>query len=218
MTLQFSHKYDDQHALAYHRKHRENWRRRLNNWREQQLARRLLTLAGNPRSILDLPCGTGRFWPLLAADPGRRLLAADFSAGMLLAARRLQPPAVAERFFCFQTDARTIALPAGSVECLFSMRLMHHLAAAADRLAILDEFHRVSRRTVCLSLWVTGNLQACRRKRLERRRPPRPYVNRIALPAATVEAEYRQAGFNVRNHLDLLPGISSWRFYLLEKS
>ncbi|MBW1646193.1 MAG: class I SAM-dependent methyltransferase, partial [Deltaproteobacteria bacterium] len=115
MAFQFSHKYDDQHALAYHRKHRAGWRRRLNNWREQQLARRALELAGNPKSILDLPCGAGRFWPLLASDPARRLYAADFSRGMLLTARRCQPPAIADRFACFQTDAQAIPLPAASV-------------------------------------------------------------------------------------------------------
>ncbi|MBW1645892.1 MAG: class I SAM-dependent methyltransferase, partial [Deltaproteobacteria bacterium] len=140
-----------------------------------------------------------------------------FSRGMLLTARRCQPPAIADRFACFQTDAQAIPLPAASVDCLFSMRFLHHLVTPANRRAILHEFHRVCRRHLCLSLWVTGNLQAWRRKRLESRRPRRPYTNRIALPAATAEAEYRQAGFKVSAKLDLLAGISIWRLYVLEK-
>ena len=57
--LQFSRKYDQKHAKDYYFKHQRGLRRRLTNRREQAMARKALVLAGNPRVILDLPCGAG---------------------------------------------------------------------------------------------------------------------------------------------------------------
>ena len=50
------------------------------------MARRALALAGNPKSVLDLPCGAGRFWELLAENPERELYAADNSENMVAVA------------------------------------------------------------------------------------------------------------------------------------
>ena len=69
IKLDFSEKYDDNHAQKYLRKHQDGLGRRLSNWRDQQLARKALTLVGEPGLVLDLPCGAGRFWPLLAEKP-----------------------------------------------------------------------------------------------------------------------------------------------------
>ncbi len=62
----FSEKYDDQHAREYLLKHQDGLSRKLSHWRDEQLARKALTLVGEPGLVLDLPCGAGRFWPLLA--------------------------------------------------------------------------------------------------------------------------------------------------------
>ena len=216
--MQFSHKYQDgDHARSYYLKHQRNWQRRLNNWREQCLARQALKLAGKPRTILDLPCGTGRFWSVLAEDPARKLYAADFSSEMMRMAFKVLSPTISRRFYCFQTAAQAIGMPANSVDCLFSMRLMHHIVLATDRFKILREFHRVTRNTVCLSLWLNNSLQARRRMRLEQKRPTRPYTNRTCLPASMVEKEYQQVGFKIRKRLAFLSGFSMWYFYVLEK-
>ena len=96
--LPFSDKYDLDHARAYEEKHRSGLRRRLTTWREIALARRALRLAGDPESVLDMPCGAGRFWPMLAEHPTRRLRAGDRSAGMLETARAHADPALLTRF------------------------------------------------------------------------------------------------------------------------
>ena len=72
--LSFADKYDLAHARAYRQKHHSGLRRRLTTWREIALARRALQLAGDPDSVLDLPCGAGRFWPMLAEQPSRELI------------------------------------------------------------------------------------------------------------------------------------------------
>jgi len=220
--LEFSSKYDQEHSINYHLKHQKGLRRRLTNWREQAMAREGLKLAGSPQIILDLPCGAGRFWPLLASDPNRTLYAADNSRHMIETATRFQPPELVSRFTHFQTSAFSIELSDASVDTIFCMRLLHHIVREEDRLAILREFHRVCRDSVCLSIWVDGNLQARRRKKLERQRQSRiikskKFKNRISLTKTKAESEYYQTGFKVIGHFDLLPKFSMWRLYVLKK-
>ncbi len=220
--LEFSAKYDQDHSRNYYFKHQKGLWRRLTNWREQAMARQALRLADNPQSILDLPCGAGRFWPLLASDTKRTLYAADNSRDMIETAVRFNLPELVNRFTCFQTSAFSIDLPDASVDTIFCMRLLHHIAMENDRLAILSEFHRVCRDSVCLSIWVDGNLQARRRKKLEQRREAKQstakkFKNRILLTKEQAEREYHQAGFQVSGHFDLLPKFSMWRLYVLKK-
>lgn len=216
-VLEFSKKYDADHAAEYYRKHRAGLRRRVSNWWEQRMAARALEIAGNPASVLDLPCGAGRFWALLAGRQDRRLMAADYSADMVATARREQPPALVARFEAFQASAFETGLPDGAVESIFCMRLLHHIVEPADRLKLLREFHRVAQKSVIISLWVDGNLQASRRKRLEQRRRKRAYQNRFVAEPAVIEREMRECGFDIAGQVDMLPGISMWRTYVLIK-
>lgn len=216
--LPFSDKYDLGHARAYQEKHRTGLRRRLTTWRETQLARRALQLAGSPESVLDMPCGAGRFWPMLTRHPTRLLLAGDRSPAMLAIARVAADPVVLARFETLMPlDAFALALPDNAVEHVLCMRLLHHIASPADRLRILGELHRVARSGVTASLWVDGNVQARRRLRLDARRK-RAGVNRLVVPRTTIEAEFAQAGFRIRRHLDVFPGLSMWRLYVLDKA
>ena len=215
--LEFSEKYSSEHARAYHAKHQAGLARRFSNWWEHRMARRALTLAGNPKSVLDLPCGAGRFWALLAEDPERELYAADNSENMVAVADHSHPSELRRRFKLFQTSAFAIDLPDGAVENIFCMRLLHHIAEPEHRLQIYREFHRVARDTVCLSLWVDGNFKAWRRKRLEARRYDKSYRNRLVLERGLVEAEFRQAGFEVVGYVDFLPYYAMWRTYVLKR-
>lgn len=65
IKLDFSEKYDDQHAQKYLRKHKEGLGRRLSHWRDEQLARKALALAGEPGWSLiyrPAPDASGRCW------------------------------------------------------------------------------------------------------------------------------------------------------------
>lgn len=217
IELEFSQKYDREHAQQYLEKHQDGVARRLSHWRDEQLARHALKQAGDPDLVLDLPCGAGRFWPLLAEHPSRMIFAADNSADMLAIAQAAQPLEVVKRVQTFQTSAFAIDMGANAVDCIFSMRLLHHVAEPAHRLAMLREFHRVTRDTVILSLWVDGNYKAWKRKRLERRRPAKENKNRFVVARSSIEAEFGQAGFDIVGHNDFLPGYAMWRVYVLRK-
>lgn len=222
IKLAFSEKYDQEHAQQYLEKHQTGLARKLSNYRDQQLARRALALVGEPNLVLDLPCGAGRFWSTLAEQPNRIILAADNSADMLATAMAAQPKHITEHVRTLQTSAFDINLPDSSVDSIFCMRLLHHIEQPEHRLALLKEFHRTTRDSVIISLWVDGNYKAWRRKALERRRlredPSYKNSNRFVVNKETVEQEFIQSGFSIQKHLDFIPGYSMWRVYVLRKN
>ncbi len=221
IELEFSQKYDREHSRNYFHKHRASFSRRLSHWRDLQLARAALRDAGNPDVVLDLPCGAGRFWPLLTDHGRRAIFAADNSADMLATAQHYQPEAIVRQVRAFQTSAFRIDMADCSVDGIFCMRLLHHVQASEHRQAILKEFFRVSRDSVVLSLWVDGNYKARRRAALERKRSEQGRLgknrNRFVVAAAVIEREFAEAGFEVISARDFLPGYSMWRVYTLRK-
>jgi ubiquinone/menaquinone biosynthesis C-methylase UbiE len=223
IALEFSEKYDDKHAEHYYNQYYSSLSSRISHWREVQIARKALRLAGNPSSVLDLPCGAGRFWPMLAEQPNRTIIGSDNSASMIEMAVKAQPPAVVKRVVqTLQTSAFDINLPDKVVDCIFSMRLMHHIAQPEHRAKMLSEFHRVTRDTVVISLWVDGNYKAWKRAKAEARRAEKRkladvVLNRLVIPRAQIEAEFKQAGFEIVSHVDFLPFYAMWRIYVLRK-
>ncbi|GFM84446.1 SAM-dependent methyltransferase [Pseudomonas cichorii] len=221
IELEFSRKYDKDHARQYLDKHQDGLWRKLSHYRDEQLARKALHLAGDPGLVLDLPCGAGRFWSLLAEKANRSIIGADNSEDMLKTALESQPEDVVKRVQPLQTSAFAINLPENAVDSIFCMRLLHHVGQAEHRMSLLREFQRVTRDSVIVSLWVDGNFKAWKRKRLEQHRQQKSgaegYQNRFVLPVETVEAEFEQAGFRIQERMDFLPFYAMWRVYLLRK-
>ncbi len=217
VDLEFSRKYDRKHAEAYYRKHQNGIARRWSHAREEQVARQALGLAGQPRLVLDLPCGAGRFWPLLLEEDDRQVIGADYSVGMLEVAQNSHPGYMAGRVRCLQTSAFSIDLPDAAVDSIFCMRLVHHVGKAEDRIVLLREFHRVTRDTAIISLWVDGNYKAWRRKKAEQNRAHRGSQNRFVIEQSRIEDEFAAAGFEILGKLDFLPYYQMWRTYVLRK-
>lgn len=217
-SLEFSDKYDEEHARAYFEKHNTGFERKISNFRDHQIGRKALTLAGKPETVLDIPCGTGRFWDLLAEDPERTIYASDYSSDMINMGLKFRTPEIVKRIETFQASAFNIPVEDSFVETIFCIRLIHHVGEKEDRLKLLRELHRVCSNSVIISLWVDGNFKAWRRKKLEAKRGKRSYQNRFIAPAADIEAEFKEAGFSIKGKLDFIPFYSMWRTYVLEKN
>jgi len=203
-------------ADAYATHHEKSARNKLTTNRERGLLSRALRRAGNPEVVLDLPCGTGRFWPAIVEAGAQRLIAGDNSDGMLEVARG---NALGSTFpeQLINTSLFAIDLPDESVDFFACMRFFHHLAHREDRLTALAEIKRVTRRYAAISLWVDGNLGAWRRRG---RRPltlERGYGKRICIPRGDIEEDFAAAGFGVVEHFDVWPRLTMWRMYLIEK-
>lgn len=190
---------------------------RLAYWREAQLVRHSLHSAGEPGLVLDLPCGGGRFWPVLTEHANRVILAGGHNAEGLGRAMGAFDPALAARITPLEASVDAITLGSNAVDCIFCMGLFHRVSDNEQRLGILREFHRVSRDTVIISLWVDGNYRAWRRRRMEQRRAGPARQHRFVVARAQIEHEFRQAGFEIVAHHDLIPGIAMWRTYVLRK-
>ncbi|MFQ5505984.1 MAG: class I SAM-dependent methyltransferase [Planctomycetota bacterium] len=149
---------DPDQARRYPDKFQRSWLRRASNRWEHGLVRRAvrrarICLGGNPMPrLLDFPCGTGRFAPLLASLAGS-YLAADHSGEMLKLCRsQLARAGFMERSAGFvEGDARNMPLMDDSVDLACCIRLLHHFKDPGERRAIVREFRRVSTGPLVLS-------------------------------------------------------------------
>jgi hypothetical protein len=94
---------------------------------------------------------------------------------------------------------------------MICMQLFQHIASPEHRLAMLAEFHRVSRDTVIVAVRLQNPFG--RRSSPIKRLSPEPLANR-----ALVEAEFKLAGFSLLSHQDFFPGCARMRVYVLRKT
>lgn len=217
---EFSDKYDPEHARKYFEKHDSGFWRQLSTWREIGMARKALVMAGNPQSVLDLPCGTGRFWPMLAEEKGRKIYVGDYSQSMIDTGLKLRPPEVTKRIEnAFQCSAFETGLPDNFVDCVFSIRLMHHIDKSVDRIRMLQEFARISSGTIVVSLWVDGNFRAYRHRINERRKATKRgenrAIDRFLFTRSEIESDFAAAGLSIIGHVDFIKYWDKWRTYVL---
>lgn len=211
IELEFARRHDQEHARVCLQPRSRGLAGRLAFWRDEQLVRNALKVAGEPGLILDVACGAGRFWPVLAEHANRVILASDPSQDMLDHAPTHHSQHLLKRVKTFQSSAFAIGLSANAVDCIFCMQLFQHIASPEHRSAMLGEFHRVSRDTVIVAARVdTG---------FKRRRPDTQGLQARPLASkADVEDEFKQAGFRLLSHQDFLPGCVRMRVYVLRKA
>lgn len=128
----------------------------LVHWREQHIVEALLTtcqLQGG--SLLDVPCGYGRFTALFTRL-GIFATGADASGGMVRLAREEQVPSGRGRWL--HADIFALPFADATFDCTLSIRLLHHRFSHEERLRMLRELARVSRRFVLLSFYLSTPL------------------------------------------------------------
>jgi ubiquinone/menaquinone biosynthesis C-methylase UbiE len=206
---------DPGQALAYRDKFRRSLTRRLSDRREHLIVgaamRAALAELGRPsaESLLDLPCGAGRFAPLLHAAC-RSYTAADHSPHMLDLCRAALGGASA-RFE--RADARAMPFAGASFDLVCCLRLLHHFPDRKERLAILRELRRVCRGPLVLS-WLDADAPKqwvhARRCELAQR-----HNRRAAQSRATLAAEAADAGLLLRRTWSLSGWFSGQSVALL---
>jgi hypothetical protein len=91
------------------------------------------------------------------------------------------------------------------------MQMFQYIDSAEHRLAMLKEFHRVSRDTVIVAVRVDAHFKL--------QRPVAEAAQPRQLPGkAEVEAQFREAGLRLLSHQDFLPGCARMRVYVLRKT
>ncbi|EJN31794.1 methylase involved in ubiquinone/menaquinone biosynthesis [Pseudomonas sp. GM78] len=210
IELEFARHYDQEHARVCLQPRAQGVGERLALWRDEQMVRRALKVAGEPGLILDVACGVGRFWSVLGERANRVILAMDPSQAILEHARTHHPQSLMQRVRTFQSSAFNIGLPVNAVDCIFCMQLFQHITCPELRLAMLGEFYRVSRDTVIVAVRVGGRFNGgCTDGQGAAAGP--------LVSKTQVEAEFKRAGLRVLSHQDFLPGRTPRRVYVLGK-
>ncbi len=217
-NLDFSKKYNAEHATHYFTKHKKGWLRKLSNWREVQIARKAFRYIGSPQAVLDLPCGTGRFWEMLTRENNKYIFAGDNSADMLKNGLVSRTKKNCRQIRPFQASAFAIPLKNNAVESIFCIRLLHHIGKIKDRKILLQELARVTSDYIIISLWVDGNFKSRQRAVHEKSRGKKCFQNRFCNSRKNIEAEFSQAGLAIVKHIDFLKFFSMWRIYVLKKN
>ena len=205
IELEFAERYDREHAKVCLQAQPQGFVRRLALWREKRLVRRALKVAGEPGLVLDLACGAGRFWPVLAEHGNRVILASDSSQDMLNHAQTHHPASLLARIKLFQSSVFSIDISENAVDCIFCMQLFHHVRDSDHRLAILRELHRVSRDSLILSV------------PLGRGAEPVNDPQRIVVSRGEIETQFKLAGFSILKQYEVLPGFGMGSIYILRK-
>lgn len=204
----------------YERRRYRGLDQRLVQARESRIVRKFFKTMGRRandpgtsaagRLVLDLPCGYGRFSPLLLRL-GLRLVNSDLSFEMVRRAdeKSLRPGVAA--------DAKNgLPFRAGAFGAILSMRFFHHIHDPVERQGVLVEFARISSEWAVVSYYRSNALHQAQRavRRLRKKSPRRIRM----IEGGTFRAEAAGAGFEVIRDIPLFRGLHAARIALLKKA
>jgi ubiquinone/menaquinone biosynthesis C-methylase UbiE len=137
--------YQSSEVAADYDEHRFRTPKRMRrNARKWSAIQKALAMAEGTRTVVDLPCGTGRFTGHLASA-GYQVVGSDISIEMMhQAAKLLSQPNIAGYV---RADAEALPFKSKSADCLMSIRFLFHVDPDTRR-RMLREFGRVSRRWI----------------------------------------------------------------------
>jgi SAM-dependent methyltransferase len=188
----------EQHAVTYAQKRWTETRhaRATHQWEWRTLARfldhagffELATGLSSPPNLcaptlLDLPCGAGRFTDLLRPRCSR-LIQGDLAGAML--AQRQNP-----QLWALQGSLNQLPFADDCVDLAFCFRVLHHFAGSELRVQVLSELARVSQKWILTSYYDAHSLPIWRDRLRGRNRALTPISH------AQFEKEAAQVGLKV---------------------
>ena len=180
---------------------------------EKKIVKTLVPSPQEATTVLDIPCGTGRFFEVLKAT-GRMLVGADISKSMVsVASQRFSR--YRERPSLVVCDIEHLPFRVEVFRCVTSVRLHSHLPPAAKKLA-MQEMNRVSDGFIVLSfhnlLSVMGILSRVRSIIASRPNESFPETT------GSIKRNFQTCGAKVKSFRAILPFISVTSFVLAEKT
>jgi SAM-dependent methyltransferase len=169
----------------------ERQKRNVRKWAAIQKA---LSFTTGVKTILDLPCGTGRFTGALARS-GYEIVGSDISMEMLQKAASIadgRQPAI--RGYV-QANAEHLPLRDDCLDCVVSIRFMMHVDPAT-RVRMLREFRRVSRRWLVVDYRHKYTFRYVLSHTFGKLGIGRTPLSRVS--RADLEQEFRDAGLVIR--------------------
>ena len=184
------------------------------NKRERKILEKIFeSIEKKSISILDVPCGYGRFSELLLKK-SLNLTSADVSFPMVLTTKKYSPPANSPHHFLVG-DIKHLPLKDNSFDCIVTVRLFQHILKSSSRCQILKELHRVAKKIVILSFYRYNFLHSierwvrCRIKNVNKKIG--------MLPLGDFEKELSSIGFKVLNLFPVIRYFHAHNIVLLQK-
>jgi len=183
---------------------------------EQRFVRDWVQSLDAGTSVLDVPCGTGRFVPCML-ERRLKVHARDISADMVAEILRRYPAAAVDAAV---GDAEQLEFADNSVDVLISWRFFHLLPEAV-LLPVLQEFRRVTRGSIMIEVlqvsrthrrgWLKAMVDRFRpwyhRLRPVRGEQPWSHITSYSHSEATLERLFHAAGLSVAARHEL--GVSA---------
>jgi ubiquinone/menaquinone biosynthesis C-methylase UbiE len=139
--------YQSSEVAADYDEHRFRTPKRLRrNARKWNAIQKALAAAEAIKTVVDLPCGTGRFTGHLARA-GYEVIGSDISLEMMQQAATLESVRHENIKGYVRADAEALPFKSKSTDCLMSIRFLFHVDPDTRR-RMLREFGRVSRRWI----------------------------------------------------------------------
>jgi SAM-dependent methyltransferase len=164
--------------------------------------------------VLDVPCGYGRFVPLLM-DSGFRIAGSDLSLSMVQEMRHRFAQGPETPWGVVGDAVQGLPFRSAAFSGVVSIRLFQHLHLPEERQAALHEFARLSRDFVIMSYYRWNALHVFQR-RLRRRLKPQQASICMASRSDMLGC-VRRAGLEVVAEDALLPGLHAQHFLLLRR-
>jgi len=116
---------------------------------DKAFAQKIYNMLGDNSCIVDVPCGSGRFYDIFSK--AKSLIMVDCDHNMLKVAR--EKYGQAENVKMLQADISSLPLDDNLADLCFCMRLFHHMETEKIAFDTLKELARVSRKYVALSFY-----------------------------------------------------------------
>lgn len=206
----------NKHQVAeYERRRYRGLDQRLVHWRETKILKEWLKELAQegPGLCLDAPCGYGRFSHLILKS-GYKLISGDLSLAMVERAKRWEYNGHNPIGIVINMLSR-LPFVDSSFEVVLCLRFFHHLHLAVERVAVLTEIARVTRRWAIVSFYRKQPLHELQRKL--RRHIKRSSTQISMVNLSTFKEEVAAAGFSLKKIIALCPGLHGQHFALLEK-
>lgn len=187
----------------YAHKRYRHWDQRWISNRESRIVSRLFRRYQLRGPILDVPVGYGRFQAFLAAYGPVQALDFNYYA-VLYQEQRLGISRASVNGLAEKMPYRD-----NSFEIVFSMRLLQHIHEPDQRIAILREFRRVSRRWLVVSLYLQAPIHSLHR------RISQPTSRITMLTQEQLGEELDAGGVRLESITSVVPGVHAHRICLL---
>lgn len=186
----------------YHKKRYKSFDQKVVDKREKQIVKKIFNKFEINGSILDIPCGYGRFHSLL--NQFGEIHAAD--NGTLIAKYAEENVGLAKSTtIC---DAADMPFEDNSFDAVFSFRLIQHIHNRDERVNIYKEFARVSKKWVIISLYVDTTIHKTM-KNINKKKAKITFLN-----DEIVLDEFKNSNIKIVSSYSVLPGLHGHKIYL----